>query len=194
MTTLEMDPSSSSFLRTKWQNQRSKRRAIRYERREPSCIKKGIFRKVNQLASQRENLVANKPFPAAEKYEEASNLDTTDPAPLRALSSALFELGRYEDSISVIQKALALEKEEEKRKQLLVREGKCRFYLRDWAVLVKKLEGMELSQEEKKLVEASEGYKKNGDESESAWKEIVELPRTRPKAGEIVLSMSWELL
>ncbi|RPA71836.1 hypothetical protein BJ508DRAFT_367566 [Ascobolus immersus RN42] len=119
---------------------------------------------------------------AAEKFEEAASLDPADPAPLRALSGALFELGQYEQCVSVIQKALSVETDEEKIKSLKLREKKCHFQLRSWDSIVEQLEGVSLGQEEQNLVTASQQYNKSAHDG-LGWEEVVDFPRTRPKAG-----------
>lgn len=117
---------------------------------------------------------------AAEKYRKAISLDKTDAAPVRTLSSALFELGKYEECISTIQQALELEKDEKKRRDIGVRRMKCLFYLRQWDQIV---DGSEATDEERELIQAARKYSERMQTNKVGWEEVIELPRGRPQAG-----------
>lgn len=118
---------------------------------------------------------------AIEKYVEAITMDDKDPAPLRTLSSANFELGDYNKCLETIADALKLEKDHTKILGLRLREAKCYFYKRRFSeaedILLEhcNLEDTEAQQ----LYKAIEEYMRFP-RDDAGWEEVLKIPRIRP--------------
>ncbi|RPA77433.1 hypothetical protein BJ508DRAFT_364419 [Ascobolus immersus RN42] len=126
---------------------------------------------------------------ATRKFGEAAlRADSEDPAPWRAFSGALFEIGKYEECIEAAERALNVEANQDKIKILRLRQLRCAFHLQRWSDLVTIMEGhtkagSEIYPEAKELCLAAERYMKGENAHSCGWKEVVDLPRTRPKPG-----------
>jgi tetratricopeptide (TPR) repeat protein len=97
---------------------------------------------------------------ATKKYLEAIALSPDDPAPLRTLSAARFELGDYSGCIEAIRNALPLEDDTSKMQVLQVREVKCLLHLRRYEEAVAAAEKLDGGVELKRVVEAARYYQK----------------------------------
>ncbi|RPA77432.1 hypothetical protein BJ508DRAFT_330154 [Ascobolus immersus RN42] len=138
--------------------------------------------KATKLRKEGNELYAQAQFElAAIRFKKASSLDETDPLPLRSLSSAQFEAGKYSECVDTIKLALRLETDIEKIETLKVRRVKCLFYQRKWDRLAEQLRADGLESKAVEIAEASEQYLNSS--NKLGWKEVIELPRTRPFGG-----------
>ncbi|RPA86366.1 hypothetical protein BJ508DRAFT_411522 [Ascobolus immersus RN42] len=119
------------------------------------------------------------------KYNAAISLDPADPAPVRTLSSAQFELGEYSACLATIDKALALEKDETKLPGLKLRKAKCHYHLRQFSEAKEVLEAPGAGDADainmKKAIEqfGTTSIATNGDEKKQTLEAILRLPRFR---------------